>query len=72
MGFFVPGIGYEILVNMLKYMSPTHVLKIRISAENKNLPAGAFWSNDENADHATVIEIGAAFQDYLKRSYVWS
>ncbi|KAG8379024.1 hypothetical protein BUALT_Bualt07G0045200 [Buddleja alternifolia] len=65
---WVKGIGYEILVNMLNYMSPTHVLKIRISAEKKNLPAGAFWSNDENTDNVTVIEISAALQDYLKRS----
>ncbi|KAI3464019.1 hypothetical protein Pfo_020682 [Paulownia fortunei] len=65
---WVKGIGYEILVDMLKYMSPTHVVKIRISAENKNLPAGAFWLNEGNADAATVIEINAALQDHLKRS----
>lgn len=67
--FFVPGIGYEILVDMLKHMSPTHVVKIRISAQSKNLPAGAFWLNEGNADAVTVIEINAAIQDHLNRSY---
>ncbi|PIN22654.1 hypothetical protein CDL12_04638 [Handroanthus impetiginosus] len=65
---WVKGIGYEILVDMLRYMSPTHVVKIRISAESKNLPAGSFWLNEENANDVTVFEINAALQDHLKRS----
>ncbi|KAL3655334.1 hypothetical protein CASFOL_001120 [Castilleja foliolosa] len=65
---WVKGIGYELIVDMLKHMSPTHVVKIRISAESKNLPAGAFWLNEENADDVTVVEIASARQDYLKRS----
>ncbi|KAL6579931.1 hypothetical protein OROMI_007955 [Orobanche minor] len=65
---WVKGIGYEILVDMLKHMSPSHVVKIRISAESKNLPAGAFWLNEGSADAVTIIAINAARQDYLKRS----
>ncbi|KAK6153354.1 hypothetical protein DH2020_012993 [Rehmannia glutinosa] len=65
---WVKGIGYEILVDMLKYMFPTHVVKIQISAERKNLPAGAFWSSEGNADAVTVIEINAALQDHFNRS----
>ncbi|KAL3618004.1 hypothetical protein CASFOL_038325 [Castilleja foliolosa] len=65
---WVKGIGYELIVDMLKHMSPTHVVKIRISAESKNLPPGAFWLNEENADDVTIVEIGSARQDYLKRS----
>ncbi|EYU24447.1 hypothetical protein ABFS82_04G163800 [Erythranthe guttata] len=65
---WVKGIGYELLVGMLKHMSPTHVVKIRISSESKNLPRGAFWSNEVNNDSVCVIEINAARQDHLKRS----
>lgn len=68
----MPGIGYELLVDMLKYISPTHVVKIQISAESKNLPSGAFWLNEGNDDAGTVIEINAARQDHLKRSYALS
>ncbi|KAL6533784.1 hypothetical protein OROHE_013617 [Orobanche hederae] len=37
------GIGYEILVEMLRYMSATHVVKLQRSAQSRNLPDGAFW-----------------------------
>lgn len=63
-----PGIGYDILVDLLKYVAPTHVVKICISAVSKNLPPGAFWL-DEGEDAAiTLIEINSARQDSLKRS----
>ncbi|KAL8547363.1 hypothetical protein ACS0TY_006912 [Phlomoides rotata] len=65
---WVKGIGYEILVDMLKHMSPTHVVKIRISAQSKNLPDGAFWLDEGVADACNVIEIDAARQDHLQRS----
>lgn len=31
---------------MIQHIAPTHVVKINISAENKNLPNGRFWLND--------------------------
>ncbi|XP_022866181.1 polynucleotide 5'-hydroxyl-kinase NOL9-like isoform X2 [Olea europaea var. sylvestris] len=65
---WVKGIGYEILVDMLKYISPTHVVKICISSEIKNLPAGAFWLDEGNTNRVTVIEINSARRDHLKRS----
>ncbi|KAL2492812.1 Polynucleotide 5'-hydroxyl-kinase NOL9 [Abeliophyllum distichum] len=65
---WVKGIGYEILVDMLKYMSPTHVVKICISSEIKNLPAGAFWLDEGSTNRVTVIEINSARRDHLKRS----
>uniref|UniRef100_A0A7N0V291 Uncharacterized protein n=1 Tax=Kalanchoe fedtschenkoi TaxID=63787 RepID=A0A7N0V291_KALFE len=46
---WVKGIGYDILVNMIQHMSPTHVVKINISAGSKNLPDGRFWLNGYNA-----------------------
>ncbi|XVE54882.1 hypothetical protein DITRI_Ditri03aG0118100 [Diplodiscus trichospermus] len=65
---WVKGIGYEILVDMLKYISPTHVVKINISAESKNLPGGAFWSNGDCDGIVNIIEIKSARQDSFNRS----
>ncbi|KZV26532.1 hypothetical protein F511_18884 [Dorcoceras hygrometricum] len=65
---WVKGIGYEILVDIIKYISPTHVVKIKISHEVKNLPAGAFWTSEGALDTNHVIEINAALQDLLHRS----
>ena len=61
------GVGYDILVDMLKYIAPTHVVKINISAESKNLPAGAFWL-DEDKEMVNLIEINSACQDSYNRS----
>ncbi|XP_022136987.1 polynucleotide 5'-hydroxyl-kinase NOL9 [Momordica charantia] len=65
---WVKGIGYEILVDMLKYIAPTHVVKINISAESKNLPAGAFWLEEEDCGTTNLIEIRSARQDAFNRS----
>lgn len=63
------GIGYDILVEMLKYMSPSHVIKINISVESKNLPDGEFWLDEtDNVAAASLIEISSARQDALNRS----
>ncbi|XP_023902311.1 polynucleotide 5'-hydroxyl-kinase NOL9 isoform X3 [Quercus suber] len=64
---WVKGVGYDILVDMLKYIAPTHVVKINISAESKNLPAGAFWL-DEDKEMVNLIEINSARQDSYNRS----
>ncbi|KAF7806137.1 polynucleotide 5'-hydroxyl-kinase NOL9 [Senna tora] len=65
---WVKGFGYNVLVDMLKYIAPTHVVKICISAVNKNLPAGAFWLDGENDGTVNLIEINSARQDSFNRS----
>ncbi|EOY19330.1 hypothetical protein QUC31_006154 [Theobroma cacao] len=65
---WVKGIGYEILVDMLKYISPTHVVKINISVGSKNLPGGAFWLDGDSDGMVNIIEIKSACQDSLNRS----
>lgn len=55
---------------MLKYISPTHMVQIRISAESKNLPTRDFWLDERDDSSVTSIEISAARRDSLKRSYV--
>lgn len=54
---------------MLKYIAPSHVVKINISAESKNLPAGEFWlEEEENYGTTSLIEIRSARQDEFNRS----
>ncbi|KAK3031750.1 hypothetical protein RJ639_036630, partial [Escallonia herrerae] len=65
---WVKGIGYDILVDMLKYIAPTHVVKICISAESKNLPSGSFWLDEGDTTAVTLVEINSARQDSLQRS----
>ncbi|XP_024972951.1 polynucleotide 5'-hydroxyl-kinase NOL9 isoform X4 [Cynara cardunculus var. scolymus] len=65
---WVKGIGYDLLVDMLKHIAPSHVVNICISAKSKNLPSGAFWSQDGDAGAVTLIEINSARQDSLNRS----
>lgn len=65
---WVKGTGYEILVDMLKYISPTHVVKINISAESKNLPGGSFWLDGDGDGMVNIIEIKSARMDSYNRS----
>ena len=62
------GVGYDVLVKMVKYIGPTHVVKMSISVESKNLPAGAFWLDGEHNDTVNLIEINSARQDSFNRS----
>jgi polynucleotide 5'-hydroxyl-kinase GRC3/NOL9 len=61
----ISGVGYDVLVNMLKYICPTHVVKIGISTENMNLPAGKFWLDGKNDGTIKLIEIRSACRDSL-------
>ncbi|PHT47800.1 Polynucleotide 5'-hydroxyl-kinase NOL9 [Capsicum baccatum] len=44
------------------------IYRICISAVSKNLPAGAFWLDDDNGAVATLIEVNSARQDSFNRS----
>ncbi|XP_023768224.1 polynucleotide 5'-hydroxyl-kinase NOL9 [Lactuca sativa] len=69
---WVKGIGYDVLVDMLNHIAPSHVVNICVSAKSKNLPSGTFWSQDTDAaKEVTLIEIKSAnHQDSLNRSVV--
>ncbi|KAL6008122.1 hypothetical protein ACLOJK_033628 [Asimina triloba] len=67
---WVKGIGYDVLVEMLRHMEPTHVVQLRISPNSKNLPTGAFWTNGNQSGQVNLIEINAAFQNTSNRSYL--
>lgn len=62
------GVGYDILADMLKCITPTHVVKINISAASKNLPAGRFWLDEDYDGMVSLIEINSARQDSYNRS----
>ncbi|XP_012080165.1 polynucleotide 5'-hydroxyl-kinase NOL9 isoform X2 [Jatropha curcas] len=65
---WVKGVGYDILVDMVKFIAPTHVVKINTSSERKNLPAGAFWLDDDDPGEVNLIEISSIRQDSFSRS----
>lgn len=65
---WVKGIGYDLLVDILKCIGPTHVVKINISSRSKNLPAGAFWLEDDDDASVKLIEISSARKDSYNRS----
>ncbi|ONK59342.1 uncharacterized protein A4U43_C08F5450 [Asparagus officinalis] len=60
---WVKGAGYDLLVKMLRHISPTHVVQIRVSAESKNLPKGLFWLDENHQRSSNSIEICAAVKD---------
>lgn len=63
LSFLAIGAGYDLLVKMLRYVSPTHVVQIRVSAESKNLPRGTFWLDENETGSAVPIEICTAPKD---------
>ena len=66
--YCISGVAYDMLADMLKCIGPTHVVKINISAGNKNLPAGAFWLVGEHDGSVNLVEINSSCQDSFHRS----
>ncbi|KAK9119544.1 hypothetical protein Scep_017637 [Stephania cephalantha] len=62
----IVGIGYDMLVEMLKYIAPTHVVQIRVPIDCKNLPAGPFWLN-EDEEEPNLFKIDAVYRDHSGR-----
>jgi polynucleotide 5'-hydroxyl-kinase GRC3/NOL9 len=55
------GTGLHVLTEMLKYVSPTHVIRVSTTVERKNLPGGTFWMNQYDEDPpVNLFEIRAA------------
>ncbi|CAA7398647.1 unnamed protein product [Spirodela intermedia] len=65
---WVKGIGYDLLVDMIKYMKPTHVVQIRTTSENKNLPYGAFWSDGTLEENVNLIDLFAPCTDSFNQT----
>uniref|UniRef100_A0A0D9V150 Uncharacterized protein n=1 Tax=Leersia perrieri TaxID=77586 RepID=A0A0D9V150_9ORYZ len=57
---WVKGTGLIMLKEILKYTSPTHVIRLSTTADGKNLPVGMFWSDESEGDAVNLIEIRAA------------
>ncbi|CAL4952027.1 unnamed protein product [Urochloa decumbens] len=64
---WVKGAGFDMLVEMLRYICPTIVVQIRITMQNKNLPDGIFWVDGEQTG-PKMININSAFHDASNRS----
>nr|CAB3473161.1 unnamed protein product [Digitaria exilis] len=55
------GTGLHVLTKMLKYVSPTHVIRVSTTVERKNLPSGTFWMNQsDEGPPVNLVEIRAA------------
>ncbi|XP_066346685.1 polynucleotide 5'-hydroxyl-kinase NOL9-like [Miscanthus floridulus] len=58
---WVKGTGLQVLTEMLKYVSPSHVIRVSTTVERKNLPGGMFWMNEGEGDSSVnLVEIPAA------------
>lgn len=62
------GLGYHVLVDVLRYVSPSHVVKINIEIHKKNLPAGLFWLDGYHDERPHLIEIQSAYPVSYYRS----
>ncbi|KAJ8428223.1 hypothetical protein Cgig2_016807 [Carnegiea gigantea] len=67
---WVKGINNDILVDMLKHISPTHVVKTNICSQSKNLPPRAFRVEDNNDASDNMIEISSAWMLVKKEARV--
>jgi len=65
--FIYAGAGFDMLVEMLRYICPTIVVQIRITMQSKNLPDGVFWLNGGQT-RPKMVNIDAAFHDASNRS----
>lgn len=65
---WVKGVGYDILVDMLRHIAPTHVVKINTTSERKNLPGGKFWLDEGYGRQVNLIDINSTRQDSFNRS----
>ncbi|KAL5699252.1 hypothetical protein ACHQM5_030182 [Ranunculus cassubicifolius] len=67
---WVKGTGYDLLVSMMRYISPTHVVQLRITLQNKNLPSGAFWLEEQKHEHEgfNLMEIYSARENSFGQS----
>ncbi|XP_021855500.1 polynucleotide 5'-hydroxyl-kinase NOL9-like [Spinacia oleracea] len=65
---WVKGLGFDILVDMLKHIAATHVVKINISSVRKNLPDGAFWLDELDECSVKLVEMTSARKDSYNRS----
>lgn len=46
---------------MLKYVSPTHAIRVSTTVERKNLPGGTFWmSQYDESPPVNLVQIRAA------------
>ena len=66
---FNAGAGFDMLIEMLRYIWPAIVVQICITVQSKNLPDGVFWLDGGQAG-TKMINIDAASDDASNRSWV--
>ncbi|KAG6534504.1 polynucleotide 5'-hydroxyl-kinase NOL9-like [Zingiber officinale] len=67
---WVKGTGFDLLVEMLRYISPTLVVQIHISLQSKNLPVGTFWldANQQELHKVPILVLDSARRNIKNES----
>ncbi|OEL33768.1 Polynucleotide 5'-hydroxyl-kinase NOL9 [Dichanthelium oligosanthes] len=65
---WVKGAGFDMLVEMLRYICPTIVVQIRITMQSKNLPDGMFWLDDNAVVRFVFSTVGESAGHQLGNS----
>ncbi|XP_047085473.1 polynucleotide 5'-hydroxyl-kinase NOL9-like [Lolium rigidum] len=60
---WVKGIGLHVLSEILRYVSPTDVIRLHSTSEGKNLPDGAFWLDGHQGDSRVNLIVIRASQN---------
>ncbi|KAK1645171.1 hypothetical protein QYE76_062976 [Lolium multiflorum] len=60
---WVKGIGLHVLSEILRYVSPTDVIRLCSPSEGKNLPDGAFWLDGHQGDSRVNLIVIRASQN---------
>ncbi|KAL3685364.1 hypothetical protein R1sor_003386 [Riccia sorocarpa] len=54
---WLKGVGYDVLVSILRHTSPTHLVHINSLGVNNNLPSGRFWEASDATDSTALLYI---------------
>ncbi|KAG6553764.1 hypothetical protein Mapa_004679 [Marchantia paleacea] len=59
---WLKGVGYDVLVNILRHTSPTHLVHINSNGGNNNLPTGQFWESSSGTNSTVMLYIENALE----------
>ncbi|KAK8959748.1 Polynucleotide 5'-hydroxyl-kinase NOL9 [Platanthera guangdongensis] len=63
---WVKSTSYEILVAMLRHISPTHVVNVCFPSETENFPSGQFWLENPHRESVNLVQIFAANESSIQ------
>ncbi|KAK8959747.1 Polynucleotide 5'-hydroxyl-kinase NOL9 [Platanthera guangdongensis] len=63
---WVKSTSYEILVAMLRHISPTPVVNVCFPSETENFPSGQFWLENSHRESVNLVQIFAANESSIQ------